>query len=119
MKKNLIHLLVIYFTFSFFYSCSENDAIVDIQHQTEGLEKGTKEYNLGILKIFKFEDGKGYINEKLAKELGFSSEQITKFREEVDKGNILIQEELNKGAKVESFNPKNLSPEEILNQKDI
>lgn len=120
MKKQLFYLLIIFFSFSFFNSCSDNEVSGDLDiEQTKGLKKGTNEYNLGVLKIFKFENNKGYINEKLAKNLGFSQEQIKEFKEEIDNNNILIQEEINKGAIIESFNTQNLSPEEILNQKDI
>jgi hypothetical protein len=119
MKKQLFYILIIFFTFLFLNSCSDNEVSeVDIE-QTKGLKKGTNEYKLGVLKIFKFENNKGYIDQKLAKDLGFSQEQIKEFKKEIDNNNIIIQEEINKGATIESFNIQNLSPEEILNQKEI
>ncbi|MGV0925591.1 hypothetical protein [Empedobacter tilapiae] len=120
MKKKLTYTFLILFSFYFINSCTDNEINEGIKtEEINGLKKGTNEYNLGVLKIFKFENDRGFIDEKLAKDLGFSSEQIKQFKEEVNNSNAIIQEEINKGAEIESFNPNNLTPEEILNQKEF
>ncbi|WP_313377263.1 hypothetical protein [Chishuiella sp.] len=106
------YLIFLLFFVIIFNSCM--DVKRDKFHTKQGLKPGTEEYNLGLLKIYSFENDKGHIDQKKAKELGFSSKQITQFKKEIRKGNIYIQKEKAKGSIIEPFNLNNLSPEEYL-----
>lgn len=106
------YLIFLLFFVIIFNSCTDENR--NQLHTKQGLKPGTEEYNLGLLKIYSFENDKGHIDGKKAKELGFSSKQITKFKKEIRKGNIYIKNEKAKGNIIEPFNLNNLSPEEYL-----
>lgn len=115
MKKNKIYFLITFFSFLLLFSCNNENEIEDIEihEQSKGLKKGTEEYNLGIIKIFKFDGNKSSIDENLAKELGFSKYQIDEFKKEIEVNNIFIENERLDGSIIEPFNKENLSAEKI------
>ena len=119
MKKTIYILALLLASSTTFVSCSNESELEEINHENilDGLQKGSDEYNIALLKVFKLENDKLIFNEKLAKELGFSDYQIEELKKENISTNLFLQEESLSGSKIEDINPDNLEAEELY--KDI
>lgn len=115
-KKSTYYFTSILFLSLFYNSCSDKKEKTKMETLNDGLKKGTEEYNLGLIKIFKFEADTASIDHILAKKLGFSNDQIHQMQEEINEGNLLIKESKEMGSIIEPYNPENLSAEEYLEE---